>query len=89
MVGFIITKRTLNLYLRMTGMGPLISRTGPTRSTMSSNKSFRRRRNSDNVAKSKPAIKPRTPTEEKNEILVKCGDLPSAAEKMKTIETTV
>ncbi|XP_028399588.1 uncharacterized protein LOC114522997 [Dendronephthya gigantea] len=93
MVGFIMTKRTLNLYLRMTGMGPLITRTGPTRSTMSSTKSFRRRRNSDNVlVKSKPAIKqqnPRSPAEEKNDVVIKYADPPGAAEKMKAIETTV
>ena len=56
-----MTRRILNLYLRMTGMQPLTSRTAPTRSTIISSRSLRRRRSSASAAKvwakPKPSMK--------------------------------
>ncbi len=75
MVGFIMTRRTLNLYLRMTGLRLLMSRTAPTQST-SSNRSLRRRRSSTSAAhdwiNTKPVTKQRVG--------------PEGMEEMKTIK---
>lgn len=78
MVGFIMTRRTLNLYLRMTGMAPLISKTAPTRSTISSSRYLRRRRSSGSVVKA--WVKPKPDAKQ---------DVPEGMEKIETVKKFV
>ena len=73
-----MTRRTLNLYLRMAGMPPLISRTAPTRSTISSSRYLRRRRSSGSVVKA--WVKPKPDPNQ---------DIPERIEKIDTVKKGV
>ena len=88
-----MTRRILNLYLRMTGMQPLISRTAPTRSTIISSRSLRRRRSSASAvkawAKPKPSIKQDAPEKLEKPNTVKKGVEVAEITEIRAFETDV
>ena len=90
MAGFIMTRRTFNLYLRMAGMRTMTSRIVATRSTMSGAKT--RRRSSSNVGEAwvttKAVTKQQGVSERLEEIqtIKPSPELPGSVE-MKTLDT--